>query len=270
MSLLPLLRCPLLVPTGSPAARHDRHRLFSAVEGRPGLAVDRYDVLLAQTFRAMEPTSRGTRRCRTCGSTIWSGTGGGPGSNQSRCLRRPSRPNRSRGGHDVFLCGTAPGAGPWLFLDFRVGRRAARCRARQVRAQPLPRRTGWRAFEHERPSMWIAASNLDVADNAVRTTCTTGGELEGGDPHHPPGRRAARQGESAAALRGDPHTPSTSWSSSADLCQEPLGALIRFGTTRPCSASALQPRPVGVVLATNHVSTVGGTPGSPPGVRRRR
>ena len=109
------------------------YRLFhGAVEGTPGLTVDRYGPVLVQSFRALDPRRARPRRLRRDPA-------------RDRGARRNHRGRPTVAGalagaaldsHTVLEDGLRfafqarhRGIDPWLFLDFRAGRRRVRAEA---------------------------------------------------------------------------------------------------------------------------------------------
>lgn len=128
-----------------PLGPTDAWRLFhGAVEGRPGLTVDRYGPLvLVQTFReALEPGELGNiealveRELTGVEVLCWNHRGAepaetpdpGPLAEQPLLCREQ--------GLRFLVQPRHKGQDPWLFLDFRAGRRAVRQRVAELGAAP--------------------------------------------------------------------------------------------------------------------------------------
>jgi 23S rRNA (cytosine1962-C5)-methyltransferase len=110
-------------------------RLFhGAMEGRPGLTVDRYGpVLLVQTFR--DPLSTGdiaeiesfaALRLPDIAHVVWNHRGKTPASLHSISEAAAAEHTVTEHGLHFAFRARHRGIDPWLFLDFRAGRRAVR------------------------------------------------------------------------------------------------------------------------------------------------
>lgn len=252
------------------------YRLFhGAVEGRPGLTVDRYgDVLLAQTFRApLEPDDRKALDALAASlpeiaHVVWNHRG------RPKVEPEPAPPAAlepraiTEEGVEYAFTARHRGLDPWLFLDFRVGRRAVRAAAAGKSVLNLFAYTGTMGVAaavggaSRVVNVDFAASSLRVsADNAARNGVSqvvddwkadviptlrqlAGLKVKGRGARRPYKRVSAQRFD---LLVLDPPT----------FAKSPFGAIdpVRDYASlfKPCVLAA---KPGGVVLATNHVSTV--------------
>ncbi len=251
--------------------------LHGAVEGAPGLTVDRYgDILLVQTFRAgLAPGQLAAieRFAATAlpdiAGVVWNHRGRGPAAPPALPpALAEERVVVEEGLRYAFLA-RHRGIDPWLFLDFRAGRRAVRARAAGARVLNLFAYTC---------GIGVAAAAGGAA--AVQNVDFAASALEVGR------RNAALNGVDSAAFRTDKADVLPTLRQLSGLGVKGRGARRRyvrfapatfelvvldpptfakspFGAVDPVRdyASLFKPcvlatAPGGAVLATNHVSTV--------------
>ncbi len=251
----------------------DCYRVFhGAVEGRPGLTVDRYGpVLLAQTFRApLEPEDRHALNALAAdlpgvGHMVWNHRGEG-----ERALSGPSeRHVVTEDGLRFAFQSRHRGLDPWLFLDFRAGRRRVRQETRGRRVLNLFAYTctmgvaaaagGARhalnidfsesalAIGRENAALNDVPANRFTADKAdvIPTIRQLAGLPVKGRGRRRPFRRYSTQPQGIIVL--DPPT----WARSPFGAVDPVRDYASL--FKPCLLAAA---PGGAILATNHVSTV--------------
>lgn len=278
MSLLPLLRAARAARADWLASQPDTtaYRLFhGAVEGRPGLAVDRYgDVLLAQTFRApLEPSDRTALDAFAADlagvdHVVWNHRGRpkiepeplSAEAQQARTVREE--------GMAFSFAARHRGLDPWLFLDFRVGRRAVRAAAQDKSVLNLFAYTGTMGVAaaaggaRAAVNVDFAASSLEVAaDNAVKNDVDDRVENWKEDVIPTLRQLAGLPVKGRGARRR--YTRRSARAFDVVVLDPPTFAKSPFGAIDPVRdyASLFKPAvlattPGGVVLATNHVSTV--------------
>lgn len=256
----------------------DAYRVFhGAVEGRPGLTVDRYaDILLVQSFR--DPPDRteldaihafARDALPEIAHVVWNHRGRPPVQPEPLSDDAARRREVFEHGLRYGFKARHRGIDPWLFLDFRAGRRRVRAHARGARVLNLFAYTC---------TMGIAAAaggatevvNVDFAASALRIgehnallndlpdrrcrfdqadVLPTLRQLSGQGVRGRGARRAYRRypQRTFELIVLDPPT----WA------KGPFGAIdpVRdyAALFKPC---VLSTTPGGVILATNHVSTV--------------
>ncbi len=278
MSLLPLLRAARTARAAWLDSHPDTtaYRLFhGAVEGRPGFAVDRYgDVLLAQTFRnpleACDRTALDAFAADLSGidHVVWNHRGRPKVQQESLSAEAQQIRTVQEEGMAFAFAARHRGLDPWLFLDFRVGRRAVRAAAQGKSVLNLFAYTG---------TMGVAAAvggaraavNVDFAASSLEVAAANAAKNDGGDRVEnwkadviPTIRQLAGLPVKGRGARR-PYTRRSARAFDIVVLDPPTFAKSPFGAIDPVRdyASLFKPAvlataPGGVVLATNHVSTV--------------
>ena len=256
------------------------YRLFhGAVEGRPGLAVDRYgEILLAQTFREpLDADERAALDSFAAGlagvqHVVWNHRG------RTKTEAEPLPANALapqavlEEGMEFAFVARHRGLDPWLFLDFRAGRRAVRAAAKGKAVLNLFSYTG---------SMGVAAAvggartsvNVDFAASALRVAADNAARNGvGSKVEHwkadviPTIRQLAGLSVKGRGARR-PYKRLGARTFDIVVLDPPTFARSPFGAIDPVRdyASLFKPAVLattsgGTVLATNHVSTVAREP----------